>query len=235
MSSTPVREAASISITSTWRSSAIARQLLADAAGIDGRAALAVGPDAVEGAGEDAGGGGLADAAHAGEHEGMGDAAGGDGVGQGAHHRLLADQGGEVDGPVFAREDAIGEGGVRGFFGWLSPCCHPLSAPWPLRPGGRRARAARPPAARATGERVRDWHDPKRIRYGCFLPDLTGLATAPPTPAPRGGYIRVGAPGARGRLRPAPAGRAGLQTRCTILSGSGRPTASSASRGHLAK
>jgi hypothetical protein len=37
---------------------------------------------------------------------------------------------------------------------------------------------------------VRDRHDPKRIRYGCFLPDLTGLATAPPTPAPRGGYIR---------------------------------------------
>ena len=105
----PVREAASISITSTWRSSVMALQLLADAAGIDRRAALAVGPDAVERPGDDAGGRGLADAAHAGEHEGVRDAAGGDGVAQGAHHRFLADQGGEIDGTVFAGEDAIGK------------------------------------------------------------------------------------------------------------------------------
>ena len=59
----------------------------------------------------------------------------------------------------------------------------------PIRPGGRRARPPAPAAARAERQ-VRDRHDPKRIRYGCFLPDLTGLATAPPTPAPRGGYIR---------------------------------------------
>jgi hypothetical protein len=44
------------------------------------------------GAGQDARGRRLADAAHAGEHEGMRDAAGGEGVGEGAHHRLLADQ-----------------------------------------------------------------------------------------------------------------------------------------------
>jgi hypothetical protein len=59
----------------------------------------------------------------------------------------------------------------------------------PIKPGGRRAR---PPSAAAAGAagRVRNRHDPKRIRYGCFLPDLTGLATAPPTPAPRSAYIR---------------------------------------------
>src|SRR5260221_5970916 len=59
----------------------------------------------------------------------------------------------------------------------------------PERPGGRRARPPALAAARARRE-VRDRHDPKRIRYGCFLPDLTGLATAPPTPAPRSRYIR---------------------------------------------
>src|SRR5258707_15569842 len=59
----------------------------------------------------------------------------------------------------------------------------------PERPGGRRAGPPALAAARARRQ-VRDRHDPKRIRYGCFLPDLTGLATASPTPAPRRGYIR---------------------------------------------
>ena len=49
--------------------------MVALAAGLDGRAARAVGPDAVQRPGDDAGRGGLADAAHAGQHEGMGDAA----------------------------------------------------------------------------------------------------------------------------------------------------------------
>ena len=31
-------------------------------------------------------------------------------------------------------------------------------------------------------EKVRARHDPKRIRYGCFLPDLTGLATVSSAP-----------------------------------------------------
>ena len=83
-----------------------------DAAGMDGRlGALAVRADAVQGAGDDAGGGGLAHPAHAREHEGMGDAAGGKGVGQGAHQRLLPDQAGEVGGAVFARQNAVGLGG----------------------------------------------------------------------------------------------------------------------------
>ena len=84
---------------------------LADAAGMDGGlGALAVRPDAVERARDDARGGGLAHAAHARQHEGMGDAAGGEGVGQGAHQRLLPDQAGEIGGAVFARQHAIGLG-----------------------------------------------------------------------------------------------------------------------------
>src|SRR5688572_14550650 len=58
---------------------------------------------------------------------------------------------------------------------------------WPRRssrPGGL------PSTAAPVERRVGDQHDPKRIRYGCFLPDLTGLATVPPAPASRGGYIR---------------------------------------------
>src|SRR5882724_10510232 len=77
----------------------------------------------------------------------------------------------------------------------MAVCPDPERAVAPFRPGGRRARPTRPPRRRARRLRVRDRHDPKRIRYGCFLPDLTGLATAPPTPAPRGGYIR--SPGRR--------------------------------------
>ena len=46
----------------------------------------------VERPGQQPRGGGLADPAHASEHEGVGDAAGGEGVAQGAHHRLLTDQ-----------------------------------------------------------------------------------------------------------------------------------------------
>ena len=85
----------------------------------------------VEGAGQQAGGGGLADAADAGEHEGVGDAAGGEGVGQGADHGLLADQVLEGARPVFAGEDGVGlaivgvgggavVGGRRGFRGLRS-------------------------------------------------------------------------------------------------------------------
>ena len=81
---------------------------LAYAAGMDGRlGALAVRPDAVERAGDDARGGGLSHAAHAGQHEGMGDAARGEGVGEGTDQRFLPDQPGEVLRPVFAGQNAI--------------------------------------------------------------------------------------------------------------------------------
>ena len=81
---------------------------IALAAGMDGGlGSLAVRPDAVEGAGDDARRGGLAHAAHAREHEGMGDAARRKRVGQGAHQRLLPDQAGEVRGAVFARQNTV--------------------------------------------------------------------------------------------------------------------------------
>src|SRR3546814_18787570 len=55
----------------------------------------------IEGAGEDAGGGRLADATHAGEHEGVGDAAPLESVREGANHGFLADQVAEIGGAVF--------------------------------------------------------------------------------------------------------------------------------------
>ena len=108
MSSTPVREAASISSTSTWRPSAMARQGSQTPQGSIVGPPAPVGADAVQPLGDDPRGGGLADAAHAGQHEGMGDAVGREGVAQGAHHRLLPDQVGEGLRPVFPGEDLIG-------------------------------------------------------------------------------------------------------------------------------
>ena len=64
----------------------------ADAAGVGGRAALAVRADAVQRAGDDARGGGLAHAAHAGQQEGVVHAALGEGVAQRADQGFLADQ-----------------------------------------------------------------------------------------------------------------------------------------------
>ena len=55
----------------------------------------------------------LADAAHAGENPGLRDAAGLERVRNGAHHRILADQVVEGSGPVLARQDAVGGGGLR--------------------------------------------------------------------------------------------------------------------------
>src|SRR5262249_47794238 len=83
--------------------------VLADAAGIDRLTALAVGSDAIQSPRDDARCRCLADAAHAGEHEGMRDAPARDGVAQSAHHRLLTDQGSEIDGAVLAGEDAVGK------------------------------------------------------------------------------------------------------------------------------
>jgi hypothetical protein len=41
--------------------------------------------------------------------------------------------------------------------------------------------------SRAGGSR----HDPERIRYGCFLPDLTGLASASSAPSPEADIGRI--------------------------------------------
>ncbi len=108
--------------------------VLADAARIDGRSAGAVRPDAVQRAGDDAGGRRLADAAHAGEHEGMGDAAGGDGVAQGAHHRFLADQGREIDRTILAGEDAVGKCGLPAALGGFR---HEITRPVAAAPQAR--------------------------------------------------------------------------------------------------
>ena len=86
--------------------------VVADAARIGGRAAGAVRADAVQRAGDDAGGGRFADAAHAGQHERVRHAADGEGVAQNAHHRLLPDQVVERRRPVFARQHAV-SGGVH--------------------------------------------------------------------------------------------------------------------------
>jgi hypothetical protein len=97
-SSTPVWEAASISITSTCRPSMIARQWTPNSARSDRRRGRSSpGRLVVQRAGEDAGGGGLADAAHAGQHPGLGDAARVEGVrtsrpDHAGEHASVADQ-----------------------------------------------------------------------------------------------------------------------------------------------
>ncbi len=67
----------------------------------------------VQGAGEQPGGGGLADPPNAGEHEGVGDPPRGEGVAQGPDHGLLADQVLEGAWPVLARQHLIGPAGRR--------------------------------------------------------------------------------------------------------------------------
>ena len=62
---------------------------------------------AVQGLGQDAGGGGLAHAAGAGEQIGVADAIGRDGVRQGLGDVLLADQFGEGLRPVAAGDDDV--------------------------------------------------------------------------------------------------------------------------------
>ena len=88
---------------------------------------------------------------------------------------ILADQGAEIGRAVLAGEDAIGGCRIFRALGGLRHGDHPLKRRGPLDPGGHRARASRP-CDGVRKKQVRDQHDPKRIRYGCFLSDLTGLA-----------------------------------------------------------
>ena len=84
-------------------------------AGLGGRPA-----DAVERLGEDASGGGLADAAGAGEQVGVGDAIGLEGVDQRPGHRLLADEVAEALRAVTAGQDGVAfRGGGLGGSGLL--------------------------------------------------------------------------------------------------------------------
>jgi hypothetical protein len=89
--------------------------VVANAAGLRRRPALAVRAGTVERARDDPGGGGLADPAHTREHESLGHAPALDRIGQGAHRRLLADQIGEAGRAVLARQHLIGLGlGIGG-------------------------------------------------------------------------------------------------------------------------
>src|SRR5690606_83118 len=96
---------------------------IALAAGFGSGAALAV-----QGLSEDAGDGGLADAAGAREQEGVVDAARLEGVGEGADDVFLADEFGEAARAPLAGEDQVGHGVIR-------PCGPPAPA-W-LTPGPR--------------------------------------------------------------------------------------------------
>ena len=73
----------------------------------DGGLVDLAGDGIVEGAGENAGGGGLADPAHAGEDIGLVDALERERIGEGAHHRVLADQVVEIRRAIFSRQHAI--------------------------------------------------------------------------------------------------------------------------------
>ena len=93
----------------------------------------------------------------------MGDAARGEGVLERADQRFLADQRREPGRAVGAGEDPVGGGALQ------------LRLHRPERAGQRRRKAGRRPGS--------------ETRYGCFLPDLTGLARAPSTASlPRGEY-----------------------------------------------
>ena len=65
--------------------------------------------------------------------------------------------------------------------------------------------SARDGKAHAMGTGGRLDSDPGKTRYGCFLPDLTGLARRPSAPVFQGEYIRIPSPARKRRL----CGRAG--------------------------
>ena len=109
MLSTPVLEAASISSTSGWRPSMISAQWRPKPCHVEGRPVDGVGL-VVQRARQDARGGRLADAAHAGQHVALGDAVGGERIAQRRHHRLLADQVGEGGRAILARQHEVGAG-----------------------------------------------------------------------------------------------------------------------------
>jgi hypothetical protein len=74
---------------------------------VHGRATLAVRTSAIEGAGDDARGRRLADAADTCKHPGMWQATRVDSIRQGTHHRFLTDQLFERDRAVFACEHPV--------------------------------------------------------------------------------------------------------------------------------
>src|SRR3546814_7882733 len=88
----------------------------------------------------------------------------GDGVAQRLDHRVLADQFGKARRTIFAREDSIGLG---------LAVAHPVT----LSAGKDRSRARWQEVGAGTTR--------SKTRYGCFLPDLTGLARTSPARLPQ--------------------------------------------------
>src|SRR6185312_11897935 len=133
----------------------------------------------VEGAGEDARGRGLADAADAGEHEGVRDAARGEGVAQRRDHRVLADERIKARRAVFPRQDEIrlgraGRSGLWGFAvehrGWTIAAAPRAKEGNALPPGILPA-----PAQIACGE-AGGWQRPVKVSLGLLPsgPDPVG-------------------------------------------------------------
>ncbi len=164
MASTPVRLAASISMHVQVAVLGDGDARLAGTARLDGNAALAVGADAVEGAGDDPGGRRLADAADAGEHVGVGDAAGAKGVAS-----ACAPGRPGRSGPRTSTAGICGRGPGRA-----------IAAPWSAAEEVAQAYRVGPwqRAGQAEGWET-DRTTRTETRYGCFLPDLTGLARSP--------------------------------------------------------
>ena len=165
---------------------------LADVARRDRRTALPVRADAVERLGDQPRGRGLADAADAGEQERMRDPPALDRIGERLHHRVLADQLGKGLRAVFAGEHAIGRRaspavaaaqGCRG----PGPGDSSSSIRSRLRCHSRHCEERSKAAIESNSGLLRfaqrqetvEADDPARNRCGCFLPDLTRLATAP--------------------------------------------------------
>ncbi len=153
----PVCEAASISSTSGWRPSMMARQCTPSAASSTSGSPLPSSSGEIQPARKDARGRRLADAAHAGQHPGMRDAARREGILQRPDHRLLADQVVEARRAVFPRENLVAGSGFG--HGALT--------------GSRRPRCVR----RERGKREAGQATRAESRWGCFLPDLTRLAS----------------------------------------------------------
>ena len=119
----------------------------------------------VERSRQDARGGGLAHAAHAGQHPRLGDPPGRKGIGEGADHRLLADEARKVPRPVLAGENPVAG---RSFSGILPGFVHRPDASdcWSPLPRGRTGREFGPrrlAASMATaGFRIR-WGEGGRL------------------------------------------------------------------------
>ena len=120
----------------------------------------------------------------------MGDAAALDRVGQRLHHRILADQLAEALRPVFAGQHAVGRGRDRRLLGQIEAEARRFGIGH-CRVSKRRARSLRAERMQSGNDGKVEADDPARNRCGCFLPDLTRLATAPSADFRGGIWVRT--------------------------------------------